>query len=119
MTPNLQNAKDILESKLRQILTPRAWRDAIAIRHCADLADITQQAGEREMASRDLDRNAGLLRDVRAALDRIHDGSYGNCVECGEPIASKRLAALPWTRYCLSCQAGLEAAASRDDQLAA
>jgi DnaK suppressor protein len=40
------------------------------------------------------------LQQVRAALQRIQDGSYGTCVDCGRTIDSARLDAVPWTPYC-------------------
>ena len=39
-----------------------------------------------------------------AALQKIDDGSFGNCERCGETIADKRLEALPFARYCVACQ---------------
>ena len=44
------------------------------------------------------------LRLVDEALDRLDSGDYGVCQSCEEPIAAKRLHALPWARYCISCQ---------------
>jgi DnaK suppressor protein len=44
------------------------------------------------------------LRLVDEALSRLGSGTFGACQSCGEPIAAKRLRALPWARYCLSCQ---------------
>jgi DnaK suppressor protein len=44
------------------------------------------------------------LRLVDEALDRLATGDYGICLECDEPIAEKRLRALPWARYCVACQ---------------
>jgi RNA polymerase-binding transcription factor len=46
----------------------------------------------------------GQLRLVKEALDRMDAGEYGVCLACEEPIAEKRLKALPWARYCLHCQ---------------
>jgi DnaK suppressor protein len=46
----------------------------------------------------------GQLRLVEEALDRLDTGDYGVCLECDEPIAEKRLRALPWARYCVACQ---------------
>ena len=40
------------------------------------------------------------LTEVRDALRRIDEGSYGVCEDCGRPIAPARLEAAPWTRYC-------------------
>ena len=49
--------------------------------------------------------NAGLaeITQIRAALGRIADGSYGTCVRCGESIAEARLDLLPWTPHCRNC----------------
>jgi DnaK suppressor protein len=44
------------------------------------------------------------LRLIEEALDRIKSGDYGICLSCEEPIPDKRLKALPWARYCVSCQ---------------
>ena len=44
------------------------------------------------------------LRLIEEALDRIHSGDYGVCLACEEPIPAKRLHALPWARYCVTCQ---------------
>ena len=44
------------------------------------------------------------LRLVDEALDRLKSGDYGICQSCEEPIPPKRLRALPWARYCISCQ---------------
>jgi DnaK suppressor protein len=56
------------------------------------------------------------LRLVEEALDRMDAGDYGVCLACDEPIAEKRLRALPWARYCVSCQdsAGFELDAHRE-----
>ena len=48
------------------------------------------------------------LTDVDAALARMRDGIYGDCTDCGEPIAPARLAAYPAARRCLACQAAWE-----------
>ena len=40
------------------------------------------------------------LVQVREALQRIEDGSFGKCIDCGRPIEPARLEALPWTPYC-------------------
>lgn len=46
----------------------------------------------------------GKLRLVDEALDRVHSGDYGICLACEERIPPKRLHALPWARYCVTCQ---------------
>jgi DnaK suppressor protein len=56
------------------------------------------------------------LRLVEEALDRLDTGDYGICLGCDEPIAEKRLQALPWARYCVRCQEqiGLETDVHRE-----
>ncbi|MEZ5400497.1 MAG: TraR/DksA C4-type zinc finger protein [Bryobacteraceae bacterium] len=44
------------------------------------------------------------LRLVDGALDRIRSGEYGVCQECEEEISAKRLAAIPWAKFCVHCQ---------------
>lgn len=44
------------------------------------------------------------LQLIDEALQRIEDEEYGKCQNCGNEIQAKRLAAIPWARYCLSCQ---------------
>ena len=45
-----------------------------------------------------------LLREIEDALVRLRDGSYGTCMDCGISISRKRLDAVPWARYCVTCQ---------------
>jgi DnaK suppressor protein len=44
------------------------------------------------------------LRNVRAALARIDEGTFGVCLHCEEDISIKRLNAVPWAPYCIQCQ---------------
>ena len=46
----------------------------------------------------------GQLRMIEEALDRLNSGDYGSCLACEETIPAKRLNAIPWARYCVSCQ---------------
>lgn len=54
------------------------------------------------------------LRLVDEALDRLNAGDYGTCLACEEQIPVKRLRALPWARYCISCQETAGAQMDRD-----
>ena len=49
----------------------------------------------------------GHLRMIEEALDRLSSGDYGYCLACEEEIPAKRLNAVPWARYCVSCQESL------------
>ena len=96
--------KRMLEVKQAELSGGLRNRDEIVIEKTPDALDEVQLAGERELAIRNLDREANLLRQVRDALRRIADGSYGVCLHCEEDIKPKRLDAVPWTKYCIRCQ---------------
>lgn len=96
--------KQILENKQAELAQVLRNRDAIAIEKSADALDEVQHAAERELAIRTLDRESGLLRQVRGALRRIDEGTFGVCLHCEEDINPKRLHAVPWTPYCIQCQ---------------
>lgn len=49
-----------------------------------------------------------ILRLIDAALERMGRGSFSICVACGDNIQTRRLQAVPWTQFCLSCQEELE-----------
>jgi RNA polymerase-binding transcription factor DksA len=49
-----------------------------------------------------------LLRAIDSALGRIRDGTYGKCLSCGKQIDGRRLAAVPWTPYCIQCEEDFE-----------
>jgi DnaK suppressor protein len=59
------------------------------------------------------------LNKVNDALVRLEQGTYGNCFECGEEIAEKRLRALPFAVRCKDCEEAREVAEQRARQLAA
>lgn len=48
-----------------------------------------------------------LLEEVNAALEKVENGTYGVCDNCGKDITKKRLEALPWAILCKECRAGL------------
>jgi len=100
----LDKYKAMLEAKQAELSRGLRHRDEIVIEKTPDALDEVQLAGERELAIRNLDREAGLLRNVRAALFRINDGSFGICMHCEEEIKPKRLEAVPWAAFCIRCQ---------------
>jgi DnaK suppressor protein len=101
---SLDRYKAVLEGRKKELSSAlRNWED-IAIEKTPDAIDEVQLAGERELAIRTLDRESSLLRNVKGALARIADGSYGVCMHCDEEIKPKRLDAVPWAKYCITCQ---------------
>jgi DnaK suppressor protein len=100
----LSKYKHVLEAKQAELVHMIRNRDGIAIEKCPDALDEVQCATERELAIRSLDRDSNLLRNVRAALGRIGEGSFGVCLHCEEDISPKRLAAVPSSAFCIVCQ---------------
>jgi DnaK suppressor protein len=96
--------KEILERKETELVQALRNRDDIAIEKSADQMDEIQYASERDLAIRNVDRESALMREVRAALLRIRDGSFGICIRCDEAISPKRLKAVPSAARCIQCQ---------------
>lgn len=68
------------------------------------MADQGTDNMEREKAYYFATREGRLLYHIDQALERIDDGSYGLCHECGQPISADRLEAVPHARLCINCK---------------
>jgi DnaK suppressor protein len=101
---NLGGFQQILEQKQAELVRELRLRDGIAIEKSADPMDEIQYATERDLAIHSAGLETSLLRNVRAALARIRDGSFGTCIECESAISRKRLQAVPWASLCIKCQ---------------
>jgi DnaK suppressor protein len=109
--------QDILERKEVELAQALRRRPGIAIEKSADQMDEIQYASERDLAIQNVDRETHVRRDVKAALGRLRDGSFGICMDCNAEISPKRLAVVPWAQRCIECQEaadreGLERAVS-------
>jgi DnaK suppressor protein len=100
----LNKFKTMLTAKQTELAPRLRKRDGIAIEKTPDALDEIQLATERELMTRNLERESKVLRDVRAALARIQQGTYGTCLDCEEEIGMRRLQAVPWTPLCIACQ---------------
>jgi DnaK suppressor protein len=92
------------ESLLGQVQAAEAYsreRDAEATQ---DPADMAANAYTKELLMSMSTNDRQLLQSIDAALDRIDNGDYGKCANCGQPIQEKRLEAVPWARHCIRCQ---------------
>lgn len=70
----------------------------------AGFADSAQSTAERGKVLVLVDALREQLKDVDHAIERIADGTYGVCENCGQPIGDERLAALPHSRLCVTCK---------------
>jgi DnaK suppressor protein len=73
-----------------------------------DIADRAASSYTKEFLFSQSNNDRQLLGMVEGALQRIREGTFGECVNCGNEINAKRLEAVPWTRYCIECQEKLE-----------
>ena len=86
LTGDLAGIEDALDEPVS-----KDWEDA-AVERQGD--EVLSALGEHDRAE---------IRRIDAALDRLAQGTYGECAKCGEPIGEARLAALPDTPFCKNC----------------
>lgn len=102
---NTERYKGQLQRKERE-LTERLKKDEASARESVDdpvgdVSDVSVGAELKEMKLRDAEADSKTLIEVREALTRIDNGTFGTCVVDGGPIEEERLKAIPWTQYCL------------------
>jgi DnaK suppressor protein len=109
---------DVQHFKDRLLELETSLVNRIAREHRDARAQIPQDPGDEADASvadegedeafTEADADAVRLQQVRGALRRIDEGTFGRCTVDGKPIESKRLEAVPWTPYCLEHAQRLE-----------
>ncbi len=103
-----------LETKAREIAISLGDRSTIQIDNGGDdEVGVAVEAAVRDQSAMYKKSQMTTLREIRLALDRIQDESYGVCMECEEPIKPRRLEVLPWARYCVPCQEARDLAVKR------
>lgn len=105
---NTEHFKRRLLAKERELVEEMArLEDAARDSGEAEVRDSTDDATSAQSTSEALQEDALLsqtLIQVRDALKRIEDGTYGKCTACGRQIEAARLEAVPWAAYCLEDQ---------------
>jgi DnaK suppressor protein len=84
--------------------------EVIESAHDVGDASVADEVASEEFT--EADHNSAVLQQVRDALGRVADGTFGRCIVDGGPIDERRLEAVPWTPYCLTHEQRLEVAAS-------
>ena len=97
-------------SRLRRMESAVALEELPAPVVAADGDDFSevQELERREIGFATRELLIERVHRLQAALDRLRDGEYGTCVECGEDIAPARLRALPEVQTCVRCQDRIE-----------
>jgi DnaK suppressor protein len=99
----LAREQELRERLGREIGTARTARE-----DQADVSDVSVADELKEESFAIAETDSAILAQVRAALERIGDGTFGRCVIDGDAIEGRRLEAVPWTPYCLKHQQELE-----------
>jgi DnaK suppressor protein len=100
----LQQKKNLEHSTLTAV---EQGRETVAD-DTQDTADQAVLSYQKELLFTRGTHDHGQLAMVKRALDRLKEGGFGECVQCGMQIGAKRLEALPWTPYCIECQEKIE-----------
>jgi DnaK suppressor protein len=108
---DLEYFKKLLTEQLEDLLQ-HGENEVSRMRDPSDnLPDPTDRASfdaDRSFMLRIRDREAKLINKIRAALERIEEGTFGICEICGEDISVKRLMARPMTNQCIACKTNEE-----------
>ena len=99
-------AKMLEEAKQKGDSTLEEMTDSNEI--FADPADRASAESDRAFTLRIRDRERRLIRKIQAAIQRLDDGVYGICEECGEEISIPRLKERPVTKLCINCKSRQE-----------
>ena len=107
----IEHHKRVLEQRIaeaeRIIANAEQEVRAASVRQ-ADAADQAAAEYERQASTFKATAARQTVRTLHQALERIRQGSFGECEQCGSEIEPKRLEAIPWARYCLRCQELIE-----------
>jgi DnaK suppressor protein len=89
---------------LNDLAKNREVSDETVDESAQDMADRATSAYTKEFAYSLSESDRKILLLIDEALGRLEAGTYGTCVNCGQPVQEKRLEAVPWARHCLDCQ---------------
>src|SRR5215471_9396655 len=103
----LKQFETTLQQKRSDITAKRSGDEANP-EYGRDEGDRANASQNQEMTWLLNSQERELLGLIDSALARIRDDIFGECEHCGQEIGFKRLAAIPWTRYCITCQELLE-----------
>lgn len=103
-----QPYEDALRAKQRELLDSferdKAAGSASPDDGIQDLADKAASAYSKELNFSLSDSERNLLMLIEEAFNRMKEGTFATCTNCGAQIGEKRLQAVPWTPFCIDCQ---------------
>jgi len=105
-----------VQGKMRNV---RATGEVTKLAEVFDAVETSEADTQEDIELALIQMKAETLNKVDDALARLEQSTYGNCFECGEEIAEKRLRALPFAVRCKDCEAAKEVVEQRQRQLTA
>ena len=105
-----------VQGKMRDV---RETGEGVKLSEVYDAVESSEADIQEDIELALIQMKSETLNKVDDALARLEQGTYGNCFECGEEIAEKRLRALPFAVRCKDCEEAREVAEQRQRQQAA
>jgi DnaK suppressor protein len=106
-----------VQGKMRDVRAEGSW--GTKQNEVLDAVESSEADIQDEIEFALISMKSETLNKINDALARLEQGDYGNCFECGEEIAEKRLRALPFAVRCKECEEAREVAEKRERQMAA
>ena len=110
---NLDHYKELLLAKEHELIARRrrsgTEEQATGDGAAGDVGDDSVKDERKSLVFTEDEADSSVLDDVRLALGRVADGSYGRCLVDDRLIDEKRLEAIPWAKHCAEHQAEIEA----------
>ena len=106
-----------VQGKMRGVREEGAWGGKL--NEVLDAVESAEADIQEDIEFALVQMKSETLNKINDALVRLEQGNYGNCFDCGEEIAEKRLRALPFAVRCKDCEEARENAEQRERQLAA
>ena len=106
-----------VQGKMRDVRAEGAWGGKV--NEVFDAVESSEADIQDDIEFALIQMKSETLNKINDALIRLEQGDYGNCFECGEEIAEKRLRALPFAVRCKDCEEAREVAEQRERQMAA
>ena len=95
----------LLKKRSELIASTRSQPEALAMSvQSPDEVEVAVRTLEQDVTAVTANLRSQTLKEVNNALARCAGGNYGVCEGCGEEISAGRLKAIPWARYCVTCQ---------------
>jgi DnaK suppressor protein len=104
MTVDIQKMKTRLKTRFAELRAHIKNDDLVESNENEKSPEFEEAASDmvdEEMEQAFVSDEVGVMTEIQDALKRIEEGTYGFCLQCGQPIPEKRLEAIPWAAYCI------------------